>query len=253
MQENTDSTHDATTATIATDVRNRVVPHQKAVFYATHQWLSHLFRHIENFARRPSHGRHLAKMSFPIPDLGSLETSFVDSFKVTASLQTDPAFVLVRYKCRGMARLNRVPQSKEAYFALRELLNQHGLEHKSAISSTVAKVQLDPVVPAEMRFSATPAEAAISATFKNVEGLGETSYKLSPHGTGSELLHAIEDLILGDGAQFMTRTSDLVSREERAALSKQLSERVREQARQHAEEEPSPGLFAILRRAFGKF
>ena len=190
-------------------------------------------------------------MKFPIADLGTVETSFVDSFETTASLATDPATVTIRYTCRGTTNLNSVPQSKEAYFALRELLNKHGLEHKSAISSTIAKIQLHPVVPVEMCFSVARKETGVHANFKNADGLGETSYRLSPQAADTNLLNAVEALILGDASTFMTKINDPIGREERIQLSKRLAVPAREEEPKATDPESTPSLFDKLKRAFG--
>ena len=70
---------------------------------------------------------------------------------VVARLDAEPAEVIVRYNCRGRVQLSRVPNSLDGYFKLRDLLSRHGLDHDSAICGTVAKIQLNPVVPVESR------------------------------------------------------------------------------------------------------
>lgn len=218
-----DALSDDTLRNSITVVGNKVVPRQRSVAYVTQLWLGAMAQHFAAFVERSRERIHPVSMSFPVSDMGSLETKRLDHFEIDVHLGAEPASVTIRFCFEGEMRLTRVPNSVDGYLALRDFLHRHNLDFTSSICGSVAKIQLNPSVPVELRFTADLERAVIDAAFKNLGSLGETRYKLPPYDFNQALMHAIERKILCQPNRFQELTGNLVPLAERIRMSEQLA------------------------------
>jgi hypothetical protein len=183
-------------------VGNRVIARDQAIRADVIPRMTLLRKRLSDFVDRLRGHDHAVAYCYEIPAVGKLLIERLGDFQLVVEGDDYPSALALTYKCFGKTELKVLPETSDAFFALKKYLHQQRMDFRGGIAGTVSKIALQPVVPVEARFEADLDEVAIRLTLFNLGDLGEMHYKLQATDFDAKLMAQIENLLLFEPSDF---------------------------------------------------